>query len=238
MHLEIKISDWQAIAPGLSSNEDWALWARSGQRDAAPPSCDLVPLNLRRRMSLPSKYAVHIALSLASRHQVDYAIFASRHGELQRTYHLLNEILSGEEASPIAFSQSVHNTASGLFTIAAQSNLPVTSLAACEDSFGQGLLEAYARIKTAAGKRLLFVCFDEIVPDVYSAFVDEEVFSYAVGLLLELGDDWTIDTQEKASPDIGPKLPQALEFLKHFINRDREFIVCGRRYDWSWVCMK
>jgi hypothetical protein len=236
MQVEFKISDWQAIAPGVSSVEDWLLWASSGQRTTEVlPAFDLIPASLRRRMSLPSKLAVHIALSLASRHQLDYAIFVSRHGELQRTCQLLDEILSGAEASPTAFSQSVHNTAAGLFTIAAHSNLPVTSLAACEDSFCQGMLEAFARIKQPTRDKLLLVCFDELVPDAYKPYAAEEVFPYALGLILEHGADWSLATSGSTAASLGARVPQALEFLMHYLNKDREFVISGKRHDWFWA---
>jgi hypothetical protein len=189
-------------------------------------------------MSLPSKLAVQVALSLASSHRPDYAIFVSRHGELQRTFQLLGEIFSGAEASPIAFSQSVHNTAAGLFTIAAHSNLPVTSLAACKDSFCQGMLEAYARIKQPTGDKILLVCFDDVVPDIYKPFVADEVFPYAVGLILEHGADWKIATSGEAAASLGVRVPQALEFLAHYLNKDREFVVSGTRHDWFWTCTR
>ena len=239
MRIEMTIADCQAIAPGLATGEDWALWARSGQRtDDALPACDLLPAGLRRRMSLPSKLAVQVALSLVSRHQADYAIFVSRHGELARTTQLLNEILSGAEASPIAFSQSVHNTAAGLFTIAAHSNLPVTSLAACEDSFCQGMLEAFARIKQPTSDKLLLVCFDEMVPDVYKPYAAEEMFPYAVGLILEHGAHWSIATSGETAASLGARVPQALDFLRHYLNKDREFVISGKRHDWFWTCSR
>jgi hypothetical protein len=239
MQIGINIAACQAIAPGLSSVDDWAAWAASGQKAAeAPPSFDLLPVNLRRRMSLASKLAVQVALSLSSGHKVDYAIFVSRHGELQRTHQLINEVLSGTEASPTAFSQSVHNTAAGLFTIAAQNALPVTSLAAGEDSFCQGIMEACPRLLMEPGATVLLVCFDETVPDVYSAFVDEESFSYAAGLILQRGDNWRIETAAESIAEDKERLPQALVFLKHYFNRDRHFVIHGPRHDWSWTWVK
>ncbi len=236
MRIEIKISDWKAIAPGLPSKKSWYLWAQTEKRGGdAPPDFDLLPANLRRRMSLSSKLAVQISLSLSLQHQIDYAIFVSRHGELQRTCKLINEILSGEEASPIAFSQSVHNTASGLFTIASHSNIPVTSLAAGKDSFQQGLVETCARLNSAPNNKILLVYFDDVVPDVYSPFVDEKLFPFSLGLVMEKGDDWTIETTDKVDLDDEVLMPQALQFLQHYINEESQFTVKGTRHDWIWT---
>ena len=237
MQIKIKVSDCFAFAPGLTTEENWLMWAQEGLRNQdIQPVFDLVPPNMRRRMSLSCKLALQTALYLSSKHKLDYGVFVSRHGELPRTCKLINEILSGEEASPIAFSQSVHNTASGLFTIASRNNIPVTSLAAGRDSFQQGIVEAYARLNSASSNKLLLVSFDDVVPEVYSQFVDEEQLPYALGLVLEKGNDWTVESADKAGCDEEGVMPQALHFLKHFINKKSSFTVTGTRHDWTWTC--
>jgi hypothetical protein len=235
VQINIKISDCCALAPGLSTNEDWMTWAKSGQCDQqALPAFDLVPSRMKRRMSLSSKLVIQVSLLLSSRHDIDYGVFISRHGELPRTLKLLNEILSGEEASPIAFSQSVHNTASGLFTIADKNPLPVTSLAACQDSFQQGVIEAFSRLNTSVKQKILLVCFDEVVPEVYNSFADELSSCYALGLVLESGDGWVVETcdLEKVSKEIA--LPQALQFAQSYFLGRKNFIIAGSRQNWEW----
>lgn len=239
MRIEMKISDWFALAPFLSCENDWLTWSHSGQKQIDEyTACDLIPANLRRRMSLACKLAVQTALSLSNKHKVDSAIFVSRHGELQRTCKLINEVLAGEEASPIAFSQSVHNTASGLFTIASQNKIPVTSLAAGRDSFQQGMIEACARLNASSDNTILLVCFDDVIPEIYSSFVDEELFPYALGLILKNGNDWLVESADGADcHDIALK-PQALQFLHHYLNKERHFTVAGTRHNWMWTCVK
>ena len=237
MQINIKITDCFALSPGLSTNEDWMTWAQRGQSDQSTlPAFDLVPSSMRRRMSLSSKLVMQASLLLSSRHDIDYGIFISRHGELQRTYKLLNEILSGEEASPIAFSQSVHNTASGLFTIADKNPLPVTSLAACQDSFQQGLVEAFARLNVEVNQKILLVCFDDLVPKVYDSFTDELSSCYALGLVLENGDDWVIETSEPGKVSKEIVLPQALQFAQSYFLGRKNFIIKGSRQKWEWKC--
>ena len=237
MQIKMEISDCYALAPGLATDADWLTWAQQGRSDqTALPAFDLVPGKMRRRMSLLSKLVLQASLLLSSRHDIDYGIFVSRHGELQRTYKLLNEILSGDEASPIAFSQSVHNTASGLFTIADRNPLPVTSLAACQDSFHQGLAEAFARLSVAVPQKILLVCFDDVVPEVYDSFADELSSCYVLGLVLESGDGWVVETAE---PGIASKefaLPQALQFAKSYFLGRKNFIIKGSRQNWEWKC--
>lgn len=234
MKIEINISDWHALAPGISTKADWGSWAKSGVIDnTSEIEFGLIPSRMRRRMSVTSKLAVQTALQLSSRNTIDSAIFVSRHGELQRTHSLINEILRGDGASPIAFSQSVHNTGSGLFSIAAEFEHAVTSLAACEDSFQQGVVEAAIRLKSSPRNRILLVCFDDIVPDVYSPFVCEDCFPYSLGLILEFGNKCSVETISNSTSNTGT-LPQALTFLKHFCRGESCFEVTGVRSDWKW----
>ena len=188
-------------------------------------------------MSLSSKLVMQASLLLSSKHDIDYGIFISRHGELQRTYKLLKDILSGDEASPIAFSQSVHNTASGLFTIADKNPLPVTSLAACQDSFQQGLIEAFARLSVAVNQKILLVCFDDVVPEVYDSFADELSSCYALGLVLESGDGWVVETCEPGKVSKEIVLPQALQFAQSYFLGRKNFIIKGSRQNWEWKCV-
>jgi hypothetical protein len=180
---------------------------------------------------------MQVSLLLSSKYNIDYGIFISRHGELQRTYKLLKEILSGDEASPIAFSQSVHNTASGLFTISDKNPLPVTSLAACQDSFQQGLIEAYARLSVAVNQKILLVCFDDAVPEVYDSFADELSSCYALGLVLESGDGWVVETCEPGKVSKEIELPQALQFAQSYFLGRKNFIIKGSRQNWEWKCV-
>jgi len=235
LKFQFKIADWYAVSPGLCSKESWHLWAESGQRPETTEISYDLPSNMLRRMSLVSKLAVQTALKLVSKHESAFVVFASRHGELQRTYKLLNEILAGEGASPIAFSQSVHNTASGLFTIASGLKVPVSSLAAGHDTFQQGLVEAFVRLnEMREGQKLLFVCFDDIVPNIYKSYVPEGPFPYALGLVLEQGQECIIRSIER-SEDRLERMPQALTFLKNITTNNKTFKIPGATCDWLWT---
>ncbi len=78
-------------------------------------------------MSEVSKLAVQVAMDITVEENIDYIIFTSQHGELKTTLELLVSCAKGEPLSPTAFSQSVHNTASGLFTITTKRETPSTS---------------------------------------------------------------------------------------------------------------
>ena len=100
------------------------------------------------------------------------SIFASRHGELNRTITLLEDIIDGQSISPIGFSQSVHNTASGIFGILTDNKTSTTSIAAGVETFSQALIEAYAQLKQDSTP-LLIVFADDPVPPIYDEYTDE-----------------------------------------------------------------
>ena len=65
--------------------------------------------------------------------------------------------------SPTDFHNSVHNAASGYWSIAVQSMLPTTTLAAFDASFTAGLIEAAALARERNGDVLL-VAYDAVAP--------------------------------------------------------------------------
>ena len=171
--VEFNIKGWLALSPGMNNNEHWQNWldkSKLWSDEAEQVPADLIPPMMRRRMSHLSKIAVQTALQISQDKPVDYIVFASRHGELTRTVKLLEDIMNGGDASPMAFSQSVHNTAAGLFTIASKRATPVTSLAAVENSLSSALIEAYCYLAENPDHNVLLVDFDEPLPDDYSEY--------------------------------------------------------------------
>ncbi len=144
INISFNIDAWTANSFGLSESNEWKQWAteikwpEDGKINVAN-----IPAMMRRRMSPLSKLAVQTAIEMLNQHQVDYLVFSSRHGELHRSVALVEDIINGEEASPMAFSQSVHNTAAGLATIATKQPIPLTSIAAAENTFQSAILEAW-----------------------------------------------------------------------------------------------
>jgi hypothetical protein len=79
--------------------------------------------------------------------------------------HRICEALAGEPRviSPTDFHNSVHNAASGYWSIAAQCMRPTTTLAAFDASFAAGLLEAAALVRDLDSDVLL-VAYDAVAP--------------------------------------------------------------------------
>nr|WP_322784239.1 beta-ketoacyl synthase chain length factor [Photobacterium obscurum] len=203
---------------------------------APVPVTDIPPM-LRRRMSSLSKLAIQTAISLAKHNEIDFIIFSSRHGELHRTAKLLSEILQGEDASPIAFSQSVHNTAAGLFTIAVKKEIPVTSLAAGEHSLHSALIEASAYLAENPQHRILVVDFDEPLPQPYEAFDVKAHHGFALGMVVTSGRQYQLCWQaERGTEDVSSKLPQTLDVIANLVRGHHSWTIAGQRTHWHWKC--
>lgn len=116
------------------------------------------------------------------------SIFASRHGELHRTIGLLDNLIEQEPLSPTAFSQSVHNTASGIYSILRKYQSPSTSIVAGEETLFQALIEAYGQLHEDPSP-LLLVFGDEPVPEKYVQFTSEIELPISMAFILTLASD-------------------------------------------------
>lgn len=197
---------WQALAAGLSDRSAWQTWAENGRSWGGCTGkllCDRIPAIVRRRMSHLSKLAVQNALMLTEDEELDYIIFSSRHGELTRTAALLKDILSGEDASPSMFSQSVHNTAGSHYTIVSKNAVPVSSVGAGARSLAAALIEAGVYLSLHPSHRVLLVDFDEPLAGPFNTLVQVSYPGYALGLLLAGGDTirLTMDSAQSAASD-------------------------------------
>lgn len=232
--ISFNIDAWLAHSNGLSSSQNWESWANDLQwpEDGTLDS-SAIPAMMRRRMSHLSKLAVQTSIELLNQHQVDYLVFASRHGELHRSVAIIKDILLGEQASPMAFSQSVHNTAAGLATIATKQPIPLTSIAAAENTFQSALIEAWLYLDAHPEHKVLVVDFDQPVPEMYRRFEFQHYQGYGLGLVLSAGEQFQLSGQ--VSDGNQPhQLPQALEFLRHFVLNHNQWSLKGSNQTWTW----
>ncbi|WP_239952497.1 beta-ketoacyl synthase chain length factor [Pantoea sp. Z09] len=237
MNLAYSLVAWQALAPGLDSRDVWQRWAQH------PPVLDptlpvakpqFLPMMTARRLSGGSRAAVECGLALLARQHVDAVVFTSRHGELERNLRILTALADEQALSPTDFAMSVHNSAVGSLTIAAQQPLVSTSVSAGIDSFQQGLIEVTA-LHQAGYQQVMLVDFDGAVPDYYRPWLPAHVGQtpYAVGLVLGAGESLRC----RACPQIGTPsdvLPQSLAFLHSMLSDAAEFTLPGERMSWRW----
>jgi hypothetical protein len=178
----LEILSWSFWSPETRQPQDWPAVSPVVEPPAVLGA--QIPPAHRRRMSTLSKMAVQVALEATAGARPDFVVFCSQHGELTRTRELLRSIVERVELSPASFSQSVHNTAAGLYTIVTASRAPATSLAAGAASFAYGWLEAEAFIAENRAQRVLLVSYDEPLPDEYLPYSDAEQRLYALAVVL------------------------------------------------------
>lgn len=191
MQLKFNICSWGAWSPHHQQPQDWQHWQNSddNQSPSVPdaPKLARVPAMQRRRYSALTKMQLEAAFQADAPNSCR-TIFASRHGELHRTLGLLDNLVAQEPLSPTAFSQSVHNTASGIYSILTDNRAPSTSIAAGEESLPQALIEAYALLHEDPAPVLL-VFGDQPVPDIYTHFVDDISLPISLALVLQRYDE-------------------------------------------------
>lgn len=225
------VKNWVAWAPGLPSKKDWLAWS---QKPSAPIGTDKIeaasiPSMLKRRCSHLSKMALEVSSQAIQNHTIDYAVFCAQHGEINSTVHLLKEISEKTVLSPTNFSQSVHNTAAGLFSMIHKLQENMTSIAAGNETFLMGMIEAITWLKLNPEKTVLLTMFDEVLPDEYQSLNVQNNYTYAISMVLtnqclntrsiSLSFN-TLNTDNKVK-----HLPQALEFLAWFLRPTKEILI-------------
>jgi len=133
--------------------------------ETADMQTTLLPPRLRRRTSIATKTAfaaAERACTAAALEPSELAvIFTSCLGEAAVTDQLCRDIASQSfPLSPTKFHNSVHNTASGYWSIAVGSKHPAMAMGGYQDSFALGLLEAWSQLHTVE-KQVLLVCYEE-----------------------------------------------------------------------------
>ncbi|MCP1727731.1 hypothetical protein J2T60_001731 [Natronospira proteinivora] len=174
--IDFRLRDWQAWAPGMSSHKDWLAWIERGGPPAGEERADVsfLPAMQRRRLG-PMARMVFRVMEDTLHDADDHApmVFASRHGELARSYSLLQSLAEGEPLSPRDFSLSVHNAILGLHSIARKNREPATAVAAGLDTLPAGLLET--AVQAAVSQRdCLMVWAEQSIPAFYRHYLPED----------------------------------------------------------------
>jgi hypothetical protein len=158
--------------PGMQSWQDFL----AGQADdyaktlenPPTPTPRSIPARERRRAPLPVKLAVEVieqACEMGSIEPGNVAtIFSSAMGDNEITNYICSTLLGPEKLlSPTRFHNSVHNAASGYWSIAAQNRAPSGYVGAFEDSLAIAVLEA-ATLCVAEERPVVLAIYD--VPTV------------------------------------------------------------------------
>lgn len=231
-----------AWAPGLTTPEAWAQWARAPHRivPGEEPGVKAMPAMLRRRAGFLGKMALEVAYRCLDGRGDGSAgiptVFCSRHGEVSRALELLSDLARGEALSPTAFSMSVHNATAGLLTIARGDRANHIALAAGAATIEHAVIEACGLLADGAAQVLL-VASDCQLPDLFLPFqeYEEQPHAWAWLMTAAAGDGGAIALRWSAS-DQAPAsgMPGGLEVAAFHLGGASRMERCDGRMRWSW----
>ncbi len=239
--MKVTVRHATAWAPGLETAEAWQAWA--DEPKALPteglPDARFLPAMLRRRCTPLSKILLRAAMDGCP--EADRAnlrtVFSSRHGSINESVGLLENVARAEKLSPAKFSHTVHNAQAGLYSIATGNRCASSSLAAREDSFGCGLLEALCHLEREPQRDVLFVSGDVPLDPVFAPLVDEPATPHAVALRLSgtaKGPALTAAIEPNRGEAPVPPWPAAVEFLRQWLRETPSFELVTPRHRWRF----
>lgn len=236
---EFVLSDWGAWAPGLNCKEDWRAWFAGsrtiGTQQPEVPSA--VPKMLQRRLSPLARAVFNAADQCLSEGENLPIVFSSAHGEVSKSLEMLTAIHAGEELSPAAFSLSVHNAISGLFSIAYANQQEITVIAPGFEGIAPAFIEALGLLQEGANGVGL-ILYDEPIADFYPVFPYNLNAEFPCALALKVllqGDGLPMRFNYSSIPrDDGEHPVQLLTFLRFLLAEDKSLLVGNQGHSWRW----
>ncbi|HWW19943.1 MAG TPA: beta-ketoacyl synthase chain length factor [Steroidobacteraceae bacterium] len=160
------------LGPGF---DNWACTAAILRHEAAYqalatllPAPGVLPSAERRRAGRIIKLALAVGAEALAQAGADArtlpTVFSSSGGDGDNCHEICMTLASEDrQISPTRFHNSVHNAASGYWSIAYGCTRPSTSLCAGDASFGAGLLEAMAQLACGA-ESVMVLAYDADYP--------------------------------------------------------------------------
>jgi len=239
--IEATLRRWSAWSPGLEDAQAWSRWcaAPSVLASEGRPEARFVPAMLRRRCATLSRIMLTVAFECCE--DAEFAevstVFASRHGNINESIDLLDRLAERQPLSPTVFSHTVHNAQAGLFSIAAANRRASSSVAAQQDSFACGYLEALTLLERDPSRPVLLVVGDVPLAPTFAPLVDEPAGAYGLGLLLASGGEGArigFGRPAEAGEPTSADWPDAIEFLRWYLSDASSLVLGSARRPWQW----
>lgn len=235
------VQRWSAWSPGIEDADSWRNWCAAPREleSEGRPDADFLPALLRRRCSGLARIMLTTAFDCCDEpNRTEVAtVFASRHGNINESIDLLDRLAEDKPLSPTRFSHTVHNAQAGLFGIASGNRRPSSSIAAQQDSFACGYLEALTLLEREPTRPVLLVVGDVPLAPTFAPLVDEPPGSYALALFLVRDGEGTklaFDSQSGAEGRQPARWPDAVEFLRWYLSGESRLTLGSARRPWEW----
>jgi hypothetical protein len=155
------------------------------ERPFAAPAYGLLVGRARRFTSLVTQMHVEVCGALQPEAQRAPAVFATSHGEIQTCDRLIADFRDTSMVSSARFALSVHNTPSGVYSVATGSTAPTTTITGT-NAVAASWLEA-SLIALESERPVLLSIADEPVPPVFRG--PTEPVGFAAAFLLAAAPD-------------------------------------------------
>lgn len=228
MKVDLRIDNIKFQAPWLAEDAELSTEIfESVDLDAqlSKPKAKAAPMGTRRRMTPVSKMVIDAAMAdEMPLEQMDYAVFSSRHGEATQKTILAKNVLYKESISPTIFSQSVHNTSAGLFSIFKKCRKPTTTIAAGKQTLSAGLIESYSYLMDNPDSKVLLVAFDEQLDRTLDIDKDcgEKSETFAMAMMVSL-ESPNVTVELNASGEAEDfTMPETLQFLRWWLKPEKQ----------------
>ena len=242
MSLGFNIVEWAAYAPGLHDHAAWLAWSAEGYlpKGDEVPALSEMPAMQRRRLERVGRTALQVAYWCQSADAADIPlVFASRHGDIQRTYEMLEALARNEALSPTHFSLSVHNAIVAQYSIARALKQNYLAVAAGKSTAEAAVIEALGLLHDGA-EEVMLVMYDGLLPESYEVFVDEEAAEYAWAWRLKKANLETgsfsleILNDGKNAVESKSDLPHGLDVMRFMLSNETTLYLNDGSRHWRW----
>jgi len=243
MSIRFNIKEWAAYAPGLQDQAAWLSWAKDGHLPSGDdvPGLSEMPAMQRRRLERVGRFALQVAYWCQTAEAADIPlVFASGHGDIQRTYEIMEVLAWKELLCPRNFCLSIQNAIVAHYSIARQLKQNYLAVAAGKSTAEAGLIEASGLLHDGA-EEVMVVMYDGLLPEAYATFQDESTAEYAWAWRLTKANSGTpsysleIMKAEERIAENRSGLPHGLDVMRFMLAGDKslEFDDGHRRWRWQ-----
>jgi len=237
MSLRFNLLDWQAFAPGLHDKAAWQAWAGQpvAPRGNEVPALAEMPAMQRRRVEQLGRMALQVGYWCQQGEDAGLPlVFASRHGDLLRTYEMLRALARDEALSPTNFGLSTHNAIAAQYGIARKHTGQCQVVSAGAMTAEAGFVEAIGLLAEGADE-VLVVVYDCALPGAYQEFADEPDADFAWAVRLGPGASFSLEPAAGVGVPAGDDgLPQTLRVLRFLIGSAPALDVGDALGRWRW----
>lgn len=242
MSLRFNIVEWAAYAPGLHDQAAWLAWSAESylpKGDDVPALLEISAMQ-RRRLERVGRTALQVAYWCQSAEVVDIPlVFASRHGDIQRTYEMLEALARSEVLSPTHFGLSIHNAIVAQYSIARALEQNYLAVAAGKSTAEAAVIEAIGLLHDGA-EEVMIVMYDGLLPESYQIFNNENCVEYAWAWRVKKASagssSFSLDLIKASEHEAGTKsdLPHGLDVMRFILSNQNNLHLNDDSRHWCW----